>query len=160
MILPFLSFSQINERRNFSVDLTAGAYSNFRKWKENGVTAGSEFSLKKGYFVYSVNFLLGVGISKNRINNDGYIQGFLESDVLIGKEFTVSNTISVQPQMGVGYLHLTNHFQEDKRNLIGLPIQIKILFFNDNRVSVGLIPRAIFNKVQNNYSLLFTIHFK
>jgi len=159
-LLPLLCFSQKTEKNKLSFDITGGVYSNFKNWKENGITGGYEISLNRKSIVYSANIIIGLGLSKNRINNDGYLQAFLESDLLIGKEFNLSKSISIQPQIGIGYLHYTNHFQTEKKHLIGLPIQTKIIFFNQNDVSVGLIPRVNLNNTQNNYSLLFTVNIK
>ena len=160
ILLPLFSFSQNKEKTKISFDITTGGYSNFRKWKENGLTGGYEFSLNRKSIVYSANFIVGFGISKNINNKNGYFQAFLESDVLVGKQFNLNRSIMVQPQVGIGYLHYTNHFQGDKENLIGVPVQFKLIFFNYNDISFGLIPRVNFNTVQNNYSLLFTLNFK
>ena len=159
-ILPYFGYSQKKEKEKISFDIMSGVYTNFKKWKENGLTAGYEISFKRKSLIYSANLFFGFGISKNIINKSGYFQAFLESDVLIGKEYDLTKNIMVQPQIGAGYLHYTNHFQEEKKNLIGLPIQCKIIFFKENDFSFGIIPRAIFNTTQNNYSFLLTLQFK
>lgn len=161
LLFSFCSvFSQETVKDKFSVDYFGGFYSNFRDWKENGAKGGYEFSYNPKSILYSVNFSVGLGISQNLKTKDGYIQAFFESDLLIGKKFSLSNSIKIIPQVGVGYLHLTNHFQEEPKNLIGLPIQVKILFFDNDATSFGLINHLILNNVQNNYSLNFTANFK
>lgn len=158
-LVSLIGFSQVKDQEKISFNYSSGYYTNFKKWKEDGITGAAEISYKNK-IIYSVNLIFGVGLSKNITNKNGYFQAFLESDILFGKELFLSKSISIQPQIGVGYLHFTNHFQEDKKNLIGLPIQFKILFLNKSHLEIGLIPRAIFNSLQNNYSLLFTFHFK
>ncbi|WP_395044417.1 hypothetical protein [Flavobacterium sp.] len=159
-LLPIILFSQKKQKEKLTVDFATGVYSNIKKWKENGLTAGVEVTFNDKYLIYSTNFFVGFGISKNINNKDGYFQAFLESDILIGKEFDLSKSISIQPEIGIGYLHLTNHFQEDKKHLISLPLQMKILFFNYNDIAVGLIPKVNINNTQNNYYLFFTINYK
>ena len=159
-LLPLIGLSQTKQNEKLTIDLNSGVYTNFNKWKENGAAVGLEVSFKRKYIILRANIQAGFGISKNITSKDGYIQAFLESDILLGKQLHLSNSISIIPQTGLGYLHLTNHFQGDKENLIGLPLQFKILFFTNKDVAFGLVPKANFNKVQNNYSLSFTVNFK
>ena len=160
ILFPVVCFSQKLKNKKFTIDFLGGLYSNFNKWEENGVSGGYEFSYNNNSIIYSTNCLVGVGFSKNINTKNGYIHAFLEANLLIGTKLKLSNSISLIPQTGIGYLHLTNHFQGDKTNLIGLPIQAKILFFDNKKLSVGLIPHVIFNKVQNNYMLNITLNLK
>lgn len=159
-LLCFFPLLCLSQEGQLSVDLPAGYYANFKDWKENGVMGGIEVSYLKNKFVYGGAILFGCGFSKNINNKDGYVQAQFESDLLIGKKYSISPKISVIPQIGIGYLHLTNHFQGDPENLIGLPIQTKILFFEGKSFAFGLIPRAKFNKTQNIYALNIALHFK
>lgn len=159
LLLPILGFTQLKKQKVFSFDYSSGYYSNFKEWKENGLSGGFSFSYKSKY-TYSSDLTFGFGISKNSNNFNGYVQAFFESDLLIGKEVNFSNSIAIQPEIGIGYLYYSNHFQEEAKNLIGIPVKIKILFFNNKNVAFGLIPKITFNNVQNNYVLFFTINFK
>lgn len=163
-LICFISLNCISQNKTYdkkySMDFTGGYYTNLNSWKENGVCAGYEFTYYRKAFNYSANILLGWGISKNLETKNGYIQAFLESDLLIGKKFKIINSIAINPQVGVGYLHYTNHFQEDPKNIFGFPIQTKIYFFDNKNLSFGLIPRVMLNNIQNNYSINFTINTK
>lgn len=160
VFIPMMVFSQRYQSPKFSFDIASGVYTNFRQWKENGVTGGYQISYNTDGMVYSANVIVGFGISKNINNYNGYFQAFLESDALIGREIHLGNELLFIPQVGLGYLHYTNHFQGEKMNLIGVPVQFKITFFKKSRLTPALIPRVIFNRVQNNYSLLFALNFK
>lgn len=146
--------------KKYSMDFIGGYYTNLNSWEENGASGGYEFSYNSKTIVYSANITIGFGISKNKVTKDGYIQAFIESDLLVGKKFNLSNSIAILPQSGIGFLHYTNHFQEEKKYLIGFPVQAKIYFFDDKKLSFGLIPRVMINNVQNNYSINFTINTK
>jgi hypothetical protein len=160
IMIPIFCLSQKLTKNKFSMDFTGGYYSNLNTWKENGVSGGYEFSYQHKSITYSANISVGWGISKNIENRNGYIQAFLESDLLIGKKFHISNSISINPQVGVGYLHYTNHFQEAPKNMIGLPIQTKILFFDDKSTSIGIVPHININNTQNNFIMNLTLNVK
>lgn len=159
-LFPLFCNSQEQQNKKITLDYIGGYYTNFSDWRENGFNGGIEFSYNKNSITYSANLLVGFGLSKNLNTKNGYFQAFLESDLLIGKKMKLSNTISFIPQIGIGYLHLTNHFQEEKKYLIGLPIQTKILFSNNKITSFGIIPKVILNNTQNNYSINFTVNIK
>ncbi len=160
LLCPIISYSQRQKNETFNLDVLFGIYSNFDHWKESGVSGGFEFSYNRKSWVYSANILYGLGVSKN-INTQGpYIQAFFESDLLIGKQINLTNTISFIPQIGIGYIHLSNNFQDDKKNLIGLPIQTKFLFQISNKVSLGFVPHVNINRAKNNYLLNLTVNVK
>ena len=92
LFLPLITFSQKLQNEKFSFDYFGGYYSNFQTWKESGISGGIEFSYNSiNSITYSANLLVGFGISKNINTKNGYIQAFLESDLLIGKKFDLSN---------------------------------------------------------------------
>lgn len=159
-VFPFFCFSQEEMEGQFCLDLPAGLYTNFRDWKERGVSGGIEISYLKNSFVYGGGIFYGFGFSSNKNTKDGYIQAQLELDFLFGKRYQLTPEISVIPQVGIGYIHLTNHFQGDSENLFGIPIQAKLYLFEGRSFAFGLIPRAKLNKTQNIYSAGFTLQFK
>jgi hypothetical protein len=163
-IIYFLSLNSFSQNKashkKYSMDFIGGYYTNLNSWKENGVSGGYEFSYMPKTIVYSANISMGFGISKNRNTKDGYIQVFFETDLLAGKKFNLTKSISIIPQSGMGFLHYTNHFQEEKKYIIGFPFQTKIYFFDNKNLSFGLIPRVMINNIQNNYSINFTINTK
>jgi hypothetical protein len=159
-LLSLYCSAQKKMNEKFTLDYIGGVYSNFKTWRENGATGGIELSYKKRRLIYSTNLFMGFGISQNYETKNAYFQAFLETDLLIGTKLNVSNSITIIPQSGIGYLYLTNHFQGEKKYLVGLPVQVKILFFDTKTIAFGLIPRAMINTTQNNYSLNFTLNFK
>ncbi|RZK11371.1 MAG: hypothetical protein EOO46_06995 [Flavobacterium sp.] len=159
-LLPLLSLSQEQDEGQFAIDLPVGYYSNFKSWREEGVSGGVEVSYLKNNFVYGGGIFIGFGISTNKINNDGYIQAQLEIDFLFGRKYQLTPKISVIPQVGIGYIHLTNHYQGDPENLFGVPIQAKLYLHEGKRFAFGIVPRAKLNKTQNIYSAGITLQFK
>jgi|GEM_PF-6510464 len=159
-LFPLLSISQEQEDGQFAIDLPVGYYSNFRNWKEEGVSGGIEVSYLKNNFVYGGGIFFGFGLSSNKNNKDGYIQAQLELDFLFGRKYKLAPKISVVPQVGIGYIHLSNHFQGDPENLFGVPIQAKLYLHEGKRFAFGIIPRAKLNKTQNIYSANITLQFK
>ena len=80
-LFPILSIAQEQYEGQFAIDLPAGYYSNFRNWKEEGVSGGIEVSYLRNNFVYGGGIFFGFGISTNKNNKDGYIQA------QVGKQF-------------------------------------------------------------------------
>ena len=97
--LSLSSFAQNKtSHKKYTMDFIGGYYTNLKSWKENGVLGGYEFSYMSKTIVYSANISMGFGISKNRNTKDGYIQAFLESDLLAGKKINLTKYISIIPQ--------------------------------------------------------------
>ncbi|WP_026704442.1 hypothetical protein [Flavobacterium soli] len=158
-LVPLMVYSQDTKDDHFCLGIQWGGYSNFGDWKENGINFGFELAYKKNNLYYSAVFTAGIGVSVNKFSRDAYFQGLAEVDLFVGKKYKVLPKASVMPQIGVGFLHYTNHFQEEPQNAIGLPIQVKLLFYESRKFGIGIIPKAFFNKVQNNYSLNLTAQF-
>lgn len=85
-LFPIFCFSQKIQTEKYSVDYFGDFYSNFRPWRENGFSSGYQINYLNKSVIYSVNISVGLGLSKNLENKHGYIQAFLESDVIVGKK--------------------------------------------------------------------------
>ena len=90
-LVSLIGFSQVKDQEKISFNYSSGYYTNFKKWKEDGITGAAEISYKNK-IIYSVNLILGVGLSKNITNKNGYFQAFLESDIFASRSRRASGT--------------------------------------------------------------------
>lgn len=163
-LIGILSVWQLQAQENNKLKIKAidyGVLGIYRNLESNGVRGycGTiELVTKHQNNLYSFNYGVGFGYTEknNKIHD---LQGFMSLDLLYGREIKISDEISVEPYLGLGYIIQSNTSDAGGNSAIGLPIRAKILFQLSKRFAIGINPNVNINNVNTFYSANILLRF-
>jgi hypothetical protein len=135
-----------------------GVYSNLKNDGPRGVCSNFEISTLYNKNIFSANAVIGFGFNEEN-NKLKDFQGFLEFDLLFGRELKINSDIKFEILSGVGYIVQDNTSEGKSNKAIGIPIRGKLLFSTSKRFAIGINPNLNINKYRNLYSLCIVLQF-
>lgn len=165
VLIGILSAGQLQAQENNKLKIKAidygaiGIYTNLENNGVRGFCSNLELVTNYQKNLYDFNYTVGFGITEknNKIHD---LQGFMSFDLLYGREIIMSNKITFEPYLGLGYIIQSNTSDAGGKSAIGLPIRAKVFFNVSKKFAIGINPNVNINNVNTFYSTNILLRLK
>ncbi|WP_405207963.1 hypothetical protein [Aquimarina sp. LLG6339-5] len=124
-------------------------------YDHSGITVNGLVSMSYKKNIFSFHLETGTELVFINFGDDPELQGFYGVNLLYGRELELTRWLKIEGNIGIGLYHhkiTTKSGTTDQKNVLGIPINTKLLFYPAKRFAFGLSPFVNFNSINTTYS--------
>ncbi|WP_299215453.1 hypothetical protein [uncultured Aquimarina sp.] len=124
-------------------------------YDHSGPTFNVFFAMSYKKNIFSFQLESGTELVIVNFGGDPELQGFYGVNLLYGRELELARWFKIEGNVGMGLYHhkaVTKGGATDRKNVLGIPINTKLLFYPAERFAFGLSPAVNFNSINTTYS--------
>ncbi|WP_298317246.1 hypothetical protein [uncultured Aquimarina sp.] len=124
-------------------------------YDHSGITVNSLISMSYKKNIFSFRLESGTELVIINFGGDPELQGFYGANLLYGRELELTRWFKIEGNVGIGLYHhkiIAKRGAVDQKNVLGMSMNTKLLFYPAKRFAFGLSPFVNFNSINTTYS--------